>query len=81
MAFQGAAASWVIQLINEELPGYFKSTYLDENTADGQINNKAIHSRKQGSNMNRIKTSVALLLLLCVFYHCLQWQQKRSREK
>ena len=33
----------------------------------GQINNNAIHSRKQGSNMNRIKTIVALLLVVCVF--------------
>ena len=33
----------------------------------GQINNNAIHSRKQGSNMNRIKTIVALLLVICVF--------------
>ena len=32
----------------------------------GQINNNAIHSRKQG-NMNRIKTIVALLLVICVF--------------
>ena len=35
--------AWAVQLINEELPSYFKATYLDENTADGQINNKAIH--------------------------------------
>ena len=35
--------AWVIQLINEELPSYFKATYLDENTADGQVNNQAIH--------------------------------------
>ena len=48
---------------------------------NGQINNNAIHSRKQGSNMNRIKTIVALLLGICFFYRCLQWQQKRSREK
>ena len=32
----------------------------------GQINNNAIHSRKQG-NLNRIKTIVALLLVICVF--------------
>ncbi len=35
--------AWVIQLINEELPSYFKATYLDENTEDGQADNKAIH--------------------------------------
>ena len=35
--------AWVIQLINEELPSYFKATYLDENTTDGQVNNQAIH--------------------------------------
>ena len=35
--------AWVIQLINEELPSYFKATYLDENTADSQVNNQAIH--------------------------------------
>jgi predicted peptidase len=35
--------AWVIQLINEELPSYFKATYLDENRADGQVNNQAIH--------------------------------------
>ncbi|TYZ28554.1 hypothetical protein FZ041_07880 [Selenomonas caprae] len=35
--------AWAIQLINEELPGYFKTTYLDENPTDGQVNNKAIH--------------------------------------
>ena len=34
----------------------------------GQINNNAIHSRKQGSNMNRIKAIVALLLVICVFF-------------
>jgi predicted peptidase len=35
--------AWVIQLISEELPGYFKATYLDEKTADGKADNKAIH--------------------------------------
>lgn len=35
--------AWAIQLINEEMPGYFKTTYLDENPTDGQANNKAIH--------------------------------------
>ena len=35
--------AWAIQLISEELPGYFKATYLDEKTADGKVNNKAIH--------------------------------------
>ena len=35
--------AWVIQLINEQLPSYFKAIYLDENTADGKADNKAIH--------------------------------------
>ena len=35
--------AWAIQLISEELPGYFKATYLDEKTADGKADNKAIH--------------------------------------
>ena len=35
--------AWAVQLIDEELPNYFKATYLDENTADGQADNKAIH--------------------------------------
>ena len=35
--------AWVIQLISEELPGYFKATYLDEKTADGKADNNAIH--------------------------------------
>ena len=35
--------AWVIQLISEELPGYFKATYLDEKTSDGKADNKAIH--------------------------------------
>ncbi|WP_026760461.1 hypothetical protein [Selenomonas ruminantium] len=35
--------AWVIQLISEELPGYFKAAYLDEKTADGKEDNKAIH--------------------------------------
>ena len=35
--------AWVIQLISEELSGYFKATYLDEKTSDGKADNKAIH--------------------------------------
>ena len=35
--------AWVIQLIHEQLPSYFKAIYLDENTADGKADNKAIH--------------------------------------
>ena len=35
--------AWVIQLINEQLPSYFKAIYLDENTANGKADNKAIH--------------------------------------
>ncbi|SFH68856.1 hypothetical protein SAMN04487861_102112 [Selenomonas ruminantium] len=35
--------AWAIQLINEQLPSYFKAFYNDENTADGKIDNKVIH--------------------------------------